>query len=216
MSGDNREANAQLALNTVLEASFVSPLSAIRGALENLRDYPDMAEAERLRFVTMALDDCQRLEQGISHLSETVYADHDHDHEQSEVTRELESPFADRIAADPLTNILEIDFSDFVFKSSSAVNEFFDSIDKLIEASGHLWYVLVNYRHCSVWPEAWVAFAHRGQKVNQSYSMGTVHYIEAEGDDWRNSFGVDDPETFHSKTEALARINQIKQNRKTT
>ncbi len=206
MSGDTKEADQQLALNTALEASFVTPLAAIRGVLENLRDYPDMNETERERFVSMALTDCERLELGISQLSESVYGKHEPDQE----TAPIDSQFAERLFADPESNILEIDFSEFVFKSSALVNAFFDDIDNLIEASGHQWYLLVNYKHCRVWPEAWVAFAHRGQKVNQSYSMGTVHYIEAEGEDWRNSFAVDDPNTFHSKDEAMARINELK------
>ena len=206
MSVKTEDADKQLALNTALEASFVSPLASIRGVLENLRDYPDMDDIERGRFVSMALADCERLEQGIAHLSETVYGEHD----QASGTESPESPFAERILADSGSNILEIDFSEFVFKSSAIVNAFFDDIDRLIEDSGHQWYLLVNYKHCAVWPEAWVAFAHRGQKVNQSYSMGTVHYIEAEGEDWRNSFAVDDPNTFHSKAEALAKINELK------
>ena len=205
MSLDDTEADKQLALNTALEASFVTPLASIRGALENLRDYPDMDEQERGRFLSIALSDCERLEQGISHLAETVYGKR-----PGASAAAIDSPFAERIQADEETSILEINFSEFVFKSSALVNAFFDDIDRLIEDSGHRWYVLVNYKHCSVWPEAWVAFAHRGQKVNQSYSLGTVHYIEAEGEDWRNSFAVDDPNTFHSKAEALARIDELR------
>lgn len=205
MSVDDTEADKQLALNTTLEASFVAPLASVRGVLENLRDYPDMDEQERDRFLSIALTDCERLEQGISQLAETVYGKR-----PGANTAAMDSPFAERIFADDETSILEIDFSEFIFKSSALVNAFFDDIDRLIEDSGHRWYVLVNYKHCSVWPEAWVAFAHRGQKVNQSYSLGTVHYIEAEGEDWRNSFAVDDPDTFHSKAEALSRIQSLK------
>lgn len=206
MPTDNTEANKQLALNTALEASFVTPLASIRGALENLRDYPDMDDQSRHRFIMNALEDCDRLAQGISHLSETVYAAPDVDGNETLA----DSQYASRLQADEDSRILEIDFSDVVFKSSAMVNSFFDEIDQLIESSGHRWYLLVNYKHCSVWPEAWVSFAHRGQKVNQSYSLGTVHYIEAEGEDWRNSFAVDDPNTFHSKSEALSRIDVLK------
>ena len=204
---DNTDADKQLALNTALEASFVTPLASIRGALENLRDYPDMEEQERGRFLTIALAECERLEQGISHLAETVYGKH---RPAADGATVLDSPFAERINVDHDNQIIEIDFSEFVFKSSALVNAFFEDIDQVIEDSGHRWYLLVNYKHCSVWPEAWVAFAHRGQKVNQSYSLGTVHYIEAEGEDWRNSFGVDDPNTFHSRKEALERIEGLK------
>ena len=48
-----------------LEDDFVSPLTAIQGLLEVLRDCPDLTPAERRRFADIALSDCARLEHGI-------------------------------------------------------------------------------------------------------------------------------------------------------
>ena len=62
--------------------------------------------------------------------------------------------------------MVEVDFGDFVFSSSKIVNDFYDRLDRLIESTGERWYIVVNYHHCRTWPEAWVAFAHRGKKVN--------------------------------------------------
>jgi hypothetical protein len=44
-----------LALETKLEQEFVSPLTAVRGALEILRDFLDLPPNERARFIATAL-----------------------------------------------------------------------------------------------------------------------------------------------------------------
>ena len=63
----------------------------------------------------------------------------------------------------------------------------------------------VNYRNCTVWPEAWVAFAHRGKKVNVSYSRGTVRYDERNGDSH-----LHDPDLFSSRDLAIQHIEQLR------
>ena len=72
MSDDSKDQTQTL--NTKVEDAFISPLTAIRGALEILRDFPDMTDAERDGFLNAALDECARLESGIDHLSASVYA----------------------------------------------------------------------------------------------------------------------------------------------
>ena len=62
-----------LALNTMLEREFVSPLTSIRGALEILRDFSDLSSEDRERFISNALQDCARLELGVEQLASTVY-----------------------------------------------------------------------------------------------------------------------------------------------
>jgi hypothetical protein len=87
------------------------------------------------------------------------------------------------------------------------VNDFYDTLDRLVENTGERWYVVVNQQQCSVWPEAWVAFALRGKKVNVNYSLGTVYYVNASSmEDTPNS----DPELLGSRDEAVARIEQIR------
>ena len=99
-----------------------------------------------------------------------------------------------------------------VFSGSAVVNAFYDRLDELFEQSGHRWFVLVNYRHCSVWPEAWVAFAHRGKKVNVNYSLGTVRYIEdKEGDGSAVDEMMRDPDLLPSRAAALARIEELRE-----
>ena len=207
MTRESSNADLTLALNTTLEREFVAPLTAIRGALEIVRDFPDLASEERKRFIDNALNDCSRLERGIDQLADTVYAATEagqrNGHEESN------SEYADRIHVIDDLQVVEVDFSDFQFNSSRIVNEFYDYLDRLIENSGHHWYILVNYRNCSIWPDAWVAFAHRGQKVNSSYSLGTVRYIDSD-EDGNDADLYEDPELFPSREAALARIEALR------
>lgn len=204
-------AHLTLALNTTLEREFVSPLTSIRGALEIMRDFPDLSIEERSRFLNNALQDCARLELGVEHLASTVYtAVNSQDEDQSEAKQaETDSGYADRIQFFEELQVVEIDFSEFVFTSSKMVNDFYDLLDQLIESTGQLWYIVVNYHNCRIWPEAWVAFAHRGKKVNVSYSLGTVRYYDASEDD-DDSTLLSDPELLASRDEALAHIEALR------
>ena len=65
MTQEASHANLTLALNTTLEREFVSPLTSIRGALEILRDFPDLPDKQRQHFLANALEVCTRLELGI-------------------------------------------------------------------------------------------------------------------------------------------------------
>ena len=160
MPQEATKAHLALALNTTLEREFVSPLTSLRGALEIMRDFPDLSDEERSRFIKNALQDCARLELGVEHLTETVYAavNSQNQGQSQEKLADTDSAYADRIQFFEELQVVEIDFSDFVFTSSKIVNDFYDLLDQLIESSGQRWYVVVNYHQCRIWPEAWVAF----------------------------------------------------------
>ena len=219
MTEEASHAHLTLALNTTLEREFVSPLTSIRGALEIIRDFPDLSSADRQRFLNNALADCGRLEQGIDQLAATVYAAGERQLEvedkptpvEQDGEAEIDPIYAERIRFYPEIQVVEVDFSEFEFSSSRIVNEFYDQLDQRIEASGKKWFVLVNYHHCSIWPEAWVAFAHRGKKVNVSYSLGTARYFDASRADVDNYLPTD-PELFRSREAALASIEQLRGN----
>ena len=190
-----------VALSTKVEEAFVSPLTAIRGMLEIIRDFPDLEEDKRHRFVTSALIECSRLERGISELSEAVYAAARQPTKSDDAaTDEQPSEFAERINVDPERGLFEIDFSDYVFKSSDIVNRFFDFLDRIIEGSGRQWFLLVNHTSCRVWPEAWVAFAHRGKKIAVNHALATARFDE--------SGGNTDKETHDSRQAALTWIEE--------
>ena len=208
MTQEASYAQLTLALDTTLEREFVAPLTSIRGVLEILRDFPDLTDQERHRFLSNALNDCARLELGIEQLADTVYAAADPQHREPAPAKadDKNDEYAGRIRLNAESQVIDVDFSDFVFSSSAIVNDFYDRLDRLIENSGQRWYILANYRNCSIWPEAWVAFAHRGKKVNVSYSLGSVRYVDA--DDGRGT--LNDPEIFASRDAALAHIDKLR------
>lgn len=208
---------ATLALKTKVEEDFVSPLTAVRGALEILRDFPDLSNKERLRFIGTALQECAHLEKSVQQLADTVYA--------AGLRNQSES-FSDPISSDDHiyskrvhilydVDAIEIDFSDFEFSSSKLVNEFYDVIDGMIENTGRKWYLLVNYRNCSIWPEAWVAFAHRGKKVTTNQSLGTVRFTtpdisRSENTESAQDIPNPDPNVLDSREQALTKIEEMK------
>ena len=211
MPQEATKAHLTLALNTTLEREFVSPLTSIRGALEIMRDFPDLSNKERNRFLKNALQDCARLELGVEHLTETVYAvvDSQSQGQSQEKQAASDSDYVDRIQFFEELQVVEIDFSDFVFTSSKIVNDFYDLLDQLIESTGQRWYIVINYHHCRIWPEAWVAFAHRGKKVNLSYSLGSVRYFDASTVDEDLTL-LNDPQLLSSRDAAMAHVEALR------
>ena len=214
MSLEDAPPHATLALSTKVEEDFVAPLAALRGALEILRDFSSLEADERMRFIETALRSCARLQKGVDELARTVYAA---GHQTLSASHEAEEDapltFAGRYAGhvrfiDDL-DVVEIDFAGLEFKSSKIVNEFFDVVEKLVEATGRRWYFLVNYGGYSVWPEAWVAFAHRGKRLNVTFSRGTARYEESADNGVERSREFD-PSILGTREAALARIEQMK------
>ncbi|MEM9061246.1 MAG: hypothetical protein AAGD13_12365 [Pseudomonadota bacterium] len=207
MSAATPPDDSTLTLSTKVEEDFISPATAIRGALEILRDYPDMTEQERQSFVVAALEECHRLEAGIDHLSDAVYAAARNAMVDDVAAAPVpdSSGYSDRIRFDAESELLEIDFSGIEFDGSDRVNEFYDAIDSGVNATGRKWYIIVNNTDCKVWPEAWVAFAHRGKKVNVNFSLGTFRFSEI-GDDRPHS----DPSLLPSRADALAEVAALR------
>ncbi|RVU38247.1 hypothetical protein EOI86_02830 [Hwanghaeella grinnelliae] len=197
-----------IALNTKLEEDFVAPLTAMRGALEILRDYPELAEEERVRFAEKALRGCARLEASVRHLGDVLYADKD------AATRAKPTPseHAKRVKLNYDDRLIDLDLSGIQFSSPEMVNEFFDTVDQIIEDTGTDWFFVVNYA-CRIWPEAWIAFAHRAKKINVSFSLGTVRYVDvSDNDPWARA-AADDPTIHSSRDDALAEISAMRSGR---
>jgi len=194
-------------LSTKLEEDFVSPLTAVRGSLEILRDFPDLEPRQRQRFVESALQECLRLERGISELAQAVYAAGRHA-DAPEPAPAADRGFSGRLRVDPDHDVIEIDFSDYEFRNSGMVNEFFDAIEDLARRTGRRWFFLTNFRNCRVWPEAWVAFAHRGKKARVLHGHGSVRYAEHPDGDQASSPG--DPDIYPSRAAAVAKIVELK------
>ena len=200
-------------LNTRLEEDFISPLTAVRGALEILRDYPDLSAPERMRFVHSALRECERLQGGVMRLSEAVYAAGTEASSQpappvpatpaSAPTTDT-APYADRIHDLPQDDVVEVDFSGFVFRNSHTVNAFYDALEAHIRRLGKKVWLLVNYTGCSIWPEAWVGFAHRAKKINVNFVAQTVRYSTDEAE-----AAGRDRDMFESRDLALGHIREV-------
>ena len=225
MFEDQQASISTLALSTKVEEEFVSPLTAIRGALEILRDFPDLAAAERHQFVETALRGCAKLENGVKKLAETVY-----DAGQSSTSKpSQDSASADALAAPNATattghgdrirlledlGTVEIDLSDLRFRDSGEVNAFYDLVDSRVERTRRKWFFIVNYTGCAIWPEAWVAFAHRAKKVNATYSNGTARFRSTQTIDGVDTDRADparpEPDYFNSRDAALAHIHELR------
>ena len=178
------------ALSTRVEEDFITPLTAVRGALEILRDVVDLAPAEQRRFVETALRGCARLESGVEELAASVYQAARRDGTLAptdEAPPEGRNHEA-RIRFDPAHDVVEIDFSGLVFPDSTTVDAFYDVVERRLAATGRRWYILANHENVAVWPEAWVASAHRAKRVSVTYALATVRYAAAAaGDDMLSS-----------------------------
>lgn len=213
MTQDRPALPETLALSTEVEEDFVSPLTAMRGALEILRDHPDLTPDERRQFVEMALDRCGHLEAAVRRLATTVYAAAS----RVEADPPDAAPFGSEASAEDLARIrfdaehdlAEVDLSGFVFDGSGAVNAFYDLLDRQVARTGRTWHFIVNYQGCAIWPEAWVAFAHRAKRVQATYADATVRYASADDAHSRTADAAD-PDFVTSREAAIARIAEIR------
>ena len=204
MENNQGDAISTVALNTKVEADFVGPLTAVRGALEILRDYPDLGEVERGRFVSTALRSCQQLERAVHDLAVSVYAAG----QKGALTVApgaddvaAQEGYGDRIDIHDELSVMELDFSHLVFSDSEIVNDVYDAVERAIRRSGRKWYFVINFEECHIWPEAWIAYAHRSKKIAVNHALGTVRYSPA---------GEDSEEHFSTRDEALKHIALMK------
>jgi len=121
--------------------------------------------------------------------------------------------FDERITFHADLGIMEADFSDLGFERSSDVNGFYDILEDKLAATGRRWYFLVNYRNCTIEPEAWVAFANRGKRANIDYSEGSVRFDTSREteqsiieDSKREEF---EPNLFSNRDAAVKRILEM-------
>ncbi len=122
--------------------------------------------------------------------------------------------YAARIRFHDSDGIMEVDFSDIVFRDRQDVDRFYDEIDRRLEASGRHWFFLVNYKNCKIDPDAWVAFARRGRKSNLAFSLGTARYEphEETGREIlaRSATEDFDPNLFASRAAAIAHLRELR------
>src|SRR3990170_3011262 len=92
-----------------------------------------------------------------------------------------ERTIQDRIIFHEAMEAAEVDWSDLNFASERQVDEFFDEVDRQLQASGRRWYFLVLYTGCIIAPEVWDRFSARGKHSNVTYGLGTVRVGTSSG-----------------------------------
>lgn len=133
-----------------------------------------------------------------------------------EAARSAGDPVFDpRIRFDPAAEIMEADFEGLRFCDSQMVDALYDRIEERIAITGReRWFFLVNYRDCQVFPEAWIAYAHRGKRLNVKHSLGSVRYAAstatADAIAARAARERFDPNLFPSRAAALAKIQEMR------
>jgi len=112
-------------------------------------------------------------------------------------------------------DIMEVDFSDFIFENSEDVNSAYDAIEKLVADTQQQWYFLVNYKNTQINPDAWFQFANRGKKINIESSLGSVRFDPQEPtrDEILKRAQTEDfnPNVVSTRDEALTRIAEMKE-----
>lgn len=122
--------------------------------------------------------------------------------------------FLKRLSFDESTGILDIDLSGMSFEHSRDVNDVHNWTEEAIRATGHKWWMLVNYQDTRIQSPAWVQFSLRSDEFNKRYSMGSVRFAvgtQTEADKrLRYETKTTRPNIRSSRREALARISELK------
>ncbi len=122
--------------------------------------------------------------------------------------------FRSRVVFLDEAEIMDVDFSNITFAHSRDVDDCYDEIEALVEATGRKWYFLVNYDRTRIFSEAWIRYAARGKALNEAWSMGSVRYApgsETETDiRLRAQSGGFRPNIRNTRVEALERIDELK------
>jgi branched-chain amino acid transport system ATP-binding protein len=131
-----------------------------------------------------------------------------------------EGRFADRIKLLEPIETLDVDFSNLVFSSKEDIDEFYDEVDRLLQATGRRWYFLVNYTGCTIAHDVWDHFGERGKHSNITYGLGAVRFgvsaqmreiIRARGMLARFRTNV-----FETREEALSALRELRKRRQVT
>ena len=191
-------------LNTEFESGFISPLTAIKGILQIMQDYPDLEADKRQQFIENALQACARIENAVQKLGGRVYAEelpaNSPINPLANSTRIRFPGLADLPDAIGLNGpVALLDFSDFTFDAPATVDAFFDAIEQTVEQQGACFYFLINFQNCLIWPEAWIAYAHRSKQLMHTYGLASARYSDDQS-------GSDDPEVFPSLAAALSHL----------
>jgi len=132
----------------------------------------------------------------------------------------VEGGFRDRIKIIETIEVLDVDFSNIAFTGKEEIDEFYDEVDRLLEATNRRWYFLVNYTDCTIADEVWDHFAERGKHSNVTYGLGTVRFGVSAST--RQSIRARAMQTqfranvFEAREEALVALGELRRRREVT
>ena len=110
--------------------------------------------------------------------------------------------------------IMEADFTNITFEHSRDVDDCYDVLEELLNATNRKWYFLVNYENTKIFSAAWIQYAARGKALNEAFSLGSVRYApgsETETDiRLRAETGGFRPNIRNTREEALERIEEMR------
>ncbi len=86
------------------------------------------------------------------------------------------TPLANRFKFNEALEVLDVDWSHVTLTTNGQVDEFFDAVDRALEATGRRWYFLIDYTGCTIAPDVWDYFAARGRQANTTHGLGSVRY----------------------------------------
>lgn len=141
-------------------------------------------------------------------------AEHDGQTAKLEKQAAQKSPYVDRVSFHDAENVMEVDLSNMTFVSSAIVNDVYDELERQAAQTNRKWFFMVNYADCKIDPSAWMAFAHRGKRLNVGYSLGTVRFSPQDetGAEIKRKAESDafDPNICASREGALERIAEMR------
>lgn len=127
----------------------------------------------------------------------------------------IESSIGDRITFLDDLEIMDVDFSNYIFSDIAKVKEFYDALaNKIADTGKDNWYFLVNYDGTKIFPEAWYQWAICSRRLNSAHSLGTVRFNPDEAAKKeivkRADTDESDPNLVSTREQALARIAQMR------
>lgn len=87
-----------------------------------------------------------------------------------------ERPLDTRVFFHEEDEILEVDLTDLVLRNGAEVAALYNHLERRAAATRRKWFFLINYLRCRIYPEAWIAFANRGKRFNQLFSLGSARF----------------------------------------
>ncbi len=131
-----------------------------------------------------------------------------------------EGRFQDRIRLTEAIEAVEVDWSDMAFATKEQVDEFYDEIDRVLEATKRRWYFLLDYTNCTIADEVWDHFRERGKHSTLTHGLGAVRFgVSAPTREAIRARAMQDQfraNVFATREEALAAVADLRKRRQVT